>query len=51
MTNSDPNPTPRLLPVLKTALLTLYYLAIILMLLWMQFHNAFVTPKFIYQGF
>lgn len=49
MTNS--NPSLRFHPALKVALLTLYYLAIIVVLLWMQLHKCFAPPKFIYQGF
>ncbi|MEO7933024.1 MAG: hypothetical protein ABIT76_07690 [Chthoniobacterales bacterium] len=42
---TNPNQKPRAL------WLTLYYLAILLTLLWMEMSGSFETPKFIYQGF
>jgi hypothetical protein len=38
-------------PAVRSALLTLYYLAIIAGLIWMYGKGDFSTPPFVYQGF
>ena len=38
-------------PKVRVALLTVFYLTILLLLLWMESTGSYETPKFIYQGF